>query len=508
MDVKRHASIYDELLKLNIVINFQDTPTPAYIQEKIIQCNNYQLKVERYFIEVTRDLANAERMFSTERLNITTLKTSLITNNEAIKKMPTGKEREAAADEMLESNHRELLRLENDVNDLKSILSAIRQKQSTLKSTNNDIKSLQKLMEQMVNRMGIGHPDDPDVKELAGALSEIDRLEEEFELGDVESSVEESQSDDVDTIDDTLDESVVDDTEDSISLDELVAEDTVTSGDNQQSEPISTGNHEDGGQGVIEKDELDSLLDVSGDEVSPEPIETDPPREDRQDADSMEDELASLLSDDSTSVEDTSYDEETPIENFSKGEEISIEDPSDVEEPQRSDGVFTAEDTLELEQSSSDIPADEGDSVADVDLDSMSGIDVDDDMDTNVESTVTEPPKVEVDLGDLGIDLDMGGISIPGTKKSAPSTKEEKSTKKTTSVKADTVKAESVKTDPVKTDSVKADTKKENTTVQKAPPEAKKAEVKKEDPPVQKVPVTTKKAEVIDIDLDDVLNSL
>jgi hypothetical protein len=181
MDNSKYKKIYDELLKYDIKLNYKDIPTPAYIQQQIIKCNNYQHAVERYFIEVTRDLATMERLFSIEKLNIETLKRNVLTSNEKIKKLPTGKEREAAVDELLEDKYKELLKLENDVNELKSLLSAIKQKQLTLKNVNSDIKALIKLMDQMVNRINIGHPDDPDIQKLSKIYQEINEKEKKLE---------------------------------------------------------------------------------------------------------------------------------------------------------------------------------------------------------------------------------------------------------------------------------------------------------------------------------------
>jgi hypothetical protein len=448
MELKRHAHIYDELLKLDIRLNYQDVPTPAYIQQAIIQCNNFQLKVERFFIEVTRDLATAERMFSLEKLDLTVLRTSTLTNNEKIKRIPTGKEREAAADELLEDNHRKLLKLENDVNDLRSILSAIKQKQSTLKSTNADIKSLLKLMEQQVNRMNIGHPDDPDVKELSKTFSEIDKLEEEFELDEVESSVEISQSEDSSEV--LEEESVESGT--SNDLGELVAlegldllDESIVLGDELKPEPKSTANWAGSGQNTKDIGEITTKSAASGDVITPEPIPTAPPSEDRQGAEDIEDELASFLTDDNS--------------------EIYLLNDEDGDG--NGDEQIVADELVIV-----------NDSVADtVDSAATPDIEIGDDMDTDVESSVSEPPKVDVDLSDIGIDLDLGDIDLaPEPVKSTPRTNTTKSTKKNEPVK---------KSEPVKADVKKA-----------------------EDPPAQKPSVMTKKTETVDIDLNDLLNSL
>lgn len=235
MDSKRLAAIYDNLLKLNMDINFKDTPTPAYIQEKVIQCNEYQRKVEKYFVEATRDFSQYERRFRTEKLNVEILRRQTLTNNEKIKKLPTGKEREAAVDELLEPQHKKLLELENAVNSHKDLLSAVRAVQASLKSTNSDIKTLVRLMEQIINRLNVGSTDDPDVRELKKTLSEIDDSEiEDVTIDDVESSS------DYHSGDDSGDES--------------------ESGDLQQKLPSEDDGQDDSGDGKSDEDFTDSFL--------------------------------------------------------------------------------------------------------------------------------------------------------------------------------------------------------------------------------------------------------
>lgn len=487
MDIKRHAHIYDELLKLDIELNYQDVPPPSYIQQIIIQCNSYQLKVERYFIEVTRDLAVSERLYTTEKLNVNTLRMSILTNDARIKKLPTGKEREAAADEMLENNYRELLKLENDVNDLKSILSAIRQKQSTLKSLNADIKSLQKLMEQQVNRLNIGHPDDPDVKELSKAFSEIDKLEEEFDLDDVESSVEISQTE---TSEDAYDEVSVEsdvqvDSDDVIDLDEtIMSDESIVIGDEPKPDPVTTDETQEHGSQITE--DVEEIITVpEPQEGKPSPDSTEQQSEISTGGDDIEDELASLLGEDDSDFFDPRK-EDTDSEVSGTTEDTATADDSEVALELISEDVPVVVDNADTSAGDESVVVDDDETSMD-----MSGIDIDDlDSDSDVESRVSEPPKLEVDLSDLGIDLDIGGVSVPEPTKTPLSTNKKEPTKKASSEKT-TIKEEK-KTDP--------------------PVQKKMVETKKADPPVQaKVVETkkpeTKKAEVLDIDLNDILDS-
>jgi hypothetical protein len=436
MDAKRISAIYDDLLKLHIELNFQDVPTPAYIQEKLIKCNEYQIRVERYFIEATRDHAIAERMFKIEKLNLEMLRRQTLTNNERIKKMPTGKEREAAVDDILEKNHKDNLRLENDVDGLVSLLSAIKQKQMSLKNLNADIKTLVRIMEQQINRLNIGHPDDPDVKELAKTFSEIDKLEEEIELDGVESSVEIPQAEDsvgdIDPEDESdiaveLDESgglVA--PEESGNLNELTVFD-----DGPDPEPITKATQVKVSQSTKDVEESSVLESkASGDELNQETISTVTQGENGQGADEFESELASILTEDE-------YDPTKQAESEGEGSEEVL-----PEETETSIQVGTEEPSVDISI---------------------------DDETIGVEKPVSEAPLVEVDLNDIGIDVDLGDSIAPVPVKETPP--------------------------PEKT-------KRTNTK------EAKTEVKKKEDPQIKKSVETAKKVDTNEIDLNDILSSL
>lgn len=184
------GKIYDDLIKLYISLNFEDTPTPAYIQDRIIECNDHQRRAEQHEVAVRRQLSQKQGVYNAEKFNLESKKRILITSNDRIKKLPTGKEREAAADEMLEKENRMLMELDNEVNELKNLLQAIKTVQSNLKTTNSDIKLLVRIMEQSINRLNIGSREDKDLKDLHGGFSDLEKLESEMNLDDVESSEE------------------------------------------------------------------------------------------------------------------------------------------------------------------------------------------------------------------------------------------------------------------------------------------------------------------------------
>jgi len=501
MDTKRHAHVYDELLKISLILDFNDVPTPAYIQQKIIECSTYQLKVEKFYIEVTRELANAQKAFGIEKLNLSMLRNNMLTNNEKVKNLPTGKEREAAVDEILENNHKNLLKLQNDVNDLTSVLSAIKQKQVTLKNNNYDIKSLLKLMEQQINQLNIGHPDDPDVKELANSFSEIDKMEEEFELEDVESSVDDDlQSEDSDDIlnpEESEDSIVIDEAVEKISTEDFdsIEETNVLGNEPDPDKPNKAVIQENGGQST--EDFMRSFNSDIDDEIASYQ------NEDTSDS-NFEDEINSFLTEEASGKnkpEEESRDrkeitnnslnkiEETIVEGSESKDssldfdnELSsflINDDSDLnhsevvdDDDEIDDGVIEdvtkGSEKESTENSKSEVSTPDENTNMDIEIES------------DVETKEIKAPLVEVDLYDIGIDI--GDDIISKHSESPPNTNKKPSTNK-----SDGVKAKVKKEDPIS--------------------EEKKVEKKKE-PPVQKPQAETKKADTTDIDLNEILNSL
>jgi len=189
--------IYDDLLKVNVGLDFENVPTPKYLQDKIFECSRATHMVEKHTIEVTRELSKRDKEYRLEKAKIEIKKRETLTSNESVKNRPTGKEREAAADELLEDDYDRLLTLENDVNEYKNLLTAVKLVQQNLKGTNSDIKSLMRLMEQQINRLNVGLPDDPEMASLNKTFGEIEEMEnEEMTLDDVESSEEYIDSED------------------------------------------------------------------------------------------------------------------------------------------------------------------------------------------------------------------------------------------------------------------------------------------------------------------------
>jgi len=192
------GTIYDQLLKLQIDLDFGDIPTPAYLQAKILECSNNTRSVEKRMIEATREFSSKEKSLKLEQVRLEIKKRDLLVNDPVIKKLPTGKEREAAADRMLEKEHDTVVAFENDVMELQNLLSSIRLVHQNLRTTNSDIRVLMRIMEQQIFKLNVGTKTDKEVSGLLASLGEVERLEEEITPDDVESSTQSIEPDEPD----------------------------------------------------------------------------------------------------------------------------------------------------------------------------------------------------------------------------------------------------------------------------------------------------------------------
>lgn len=187
------AAIYAELKKINARTEnnkFPSIPSPPFLQGLLFDCEMHTVKIEKFYIEVTEELDDKERLLRNMKTTVEIKKRQALIGNDAIKKLPTGKEREAAVDDLFEDNIKELLTLENDVASLNHLETIIRHVQSNLNRTNANVRMLAKLMEQQINRLNVGLPSDPETKDLLQGLGEVEKLEDEMDLDDVESSTE------------------------------------------------------------------------------------------------------------------------------------------------------------------------------------------------------------------------------------------------------------------------------------------------------------------------------
>jgi len=194
------AKIYAELEKLNITLDFDNIPTPGFIQDRTVECTTINWKVDKYSLEVTQALGSVRRLYKIEKFNFDSKKRQALTNNEKIKRIPTGKERESAVEELLENDLRKILDLENEIDALKDLMGAIKTVQDNIKETSSGVRVLMRTMETQVNRLSVGTKEDADVSHFQKDLADLDKLEGEMTSDDVESATESTSDDSGDEV--------------------------------------------------------------------------------------------------------------------------------------------------------------------------------------------------------------------------------------------------------------------------------------------------------------------
>jgi len=207
------SDIYDKLLKLDVQLEDLDNPSPAYINRKLTECAKKMSEVQMLYINQSRALTVAKRNLSIESAELEILKRKALVNNETIrKKYTTAKERESAVDEMYEDNNKKISELENDVSDFQNVLAVIRTHVQLLRARNSDIKTQARLTELQILKLNILPTDDPTIREYARSLGELSKLEEkldeEIDLDNVETSEEAKKPEDI--ISDNIDMDIVD----------------------------------------------------------------------------------------------------------------------------------------------------------------------------------------------------------------------------------------------------------------------------------------------------------
>jgi hypothetical protein len=418
--------IYSDLLNMKIELDIKSIPTPAYIQGKIIRCNDLQRKVEKYFIKIKRKTTMLEKNFRIKKVEIDVKKRDILTNNSKVKSIPTVKEREAFADGILEDAYQELLDLENDLNEHKALLDSIKLVERNLKGTNSDIKSLVKIMEQQISRLNVGTDGDPEVSDMVKGLDDLDGLEDEIDIDDVEDSSDYTTSEE-DVVpptpaeDDNDIEIDIEETEDiSIDIDDsdesgedVVVDNTSGISDETDAEPEITESEDDvtvdnTSEDVIEADEDDIIIPVDDDD--------DVISVDDDDPDGLSDLSAFLDGGDSLdelteSIEDGmdegDGDEELIISEESAPAKGSItSDDIEVPDEESKDDIDVEDVLMDLDESEED-ESESG--VYDIDMDDI----VVDGEEAEVTEEKTKSGAMDMDIDSIEIEEEGVSLDVP-----------------------------------------------------------------------------------------------
>jgi len=196
--------LLNDLPKLQVILNFDGAPDYGKLQERLIVCDNFQRKIVNYLNQIEPELSAAQNSFRNEQFSVSSKKRDIKTNNSYVKSLPTGKERDEAAESILEDDYRQLLVLENEINTLTTIKGSLTTTLKKLKGTEQNIKLLKTIADQQVSKLNVGTVLDPQVAEMnrnLAALSELDRqmhlVEEIGFADDVEGSTETVESEEI-----------------------------------------------------------------------------------------------------------------------------------------------------------------------------------------------------------------------------------------------------------------------------------------------------------------------
>jgi hypothetical protein len=153
MDTERKNEIYDKLLGISLNIEIKNVPDPRYINEKIGQCHILIEEVEKFYIEVSKEMSIIQRAFNNAIAGYENAKDNLISTDEEIKTLPSLKDREARANVLLKKELTEIKGHRNELSDLENLQKALNLKLKNLSRVNTDVKTQLKLMESQI-RLG------------------------------------------------------------------------------------------------------------------------------------------------------------------------------------------------------------------------------------------------------------------------------------------------------------------------------------------------------------------
>jgi hypothetical protein len=155
MDQTEKGSIYDRLLAISMRVDSSNIPDPRYINEKIGQCHVFIEEVEHFYIKVSKEISVIQTSLNNSTSAYEHARDDKIANDSEIKSLPSIKDKEAKANNLLRNELDEIKSYQNELNDLENLLKVINLKLKNLSRLNQDIKAQQRLME---SQMRIGTP--------------------------------------------------------------------------------------------------------------------------------------------------------------------------------------------------------------------------------------------------------------------------------------------------------------------------------------------------------------
>ncbi len=190
MDITRVKEIYGEIATIDITIDFQASPNPQYICEKLGECHVGIGLIEKLTIEVSQEMAVTQQALNNATVKYETDKETLLSKDEQIKSLPNIKDREATVNNLLKEQRSIIRDHDNSLTILNGLYKALSLKNKNLNRTNADIKAQIKIMEAQI-RLGVPHANDPAARSLMEEMKKSISNRDAFQGAEAKEIIEE-----------------------------------------------------------------------------------------------------------------------------------------------------------------------------------------------------------------------------------------------------------------------------------------------------------------------------
>jgi hypothetical protein len=170
MEIQRRENIYDRLSAISMKMEIKTLPDTQYINEKIGQCHVFIEEVEKFFIEISKEMSAVQRALNNALAGYETARDDLMATDPDIMSLPSQKDREAKSNYQLKKELSEIKHYKNDLVDLENLQKAVNVKLKNLSRVNTDIKIQLRLMDSQV-RLGSPSVTSEAARSLAEELS-------------------------------------------------------------------------------------------------------------------------------------------------------------------------------------------------------------------------------------------------------------------------------------------------------------------------------------------------
>jgi hypothetical protein len=159
MEQSHKNQIYDRLLAIKVKIEAEAIPSPQYVNEKIGECSIAIEEIERYSIEVSKEISVLSQA-SNNAISDYEYKKEMLFQTEEIKSLPNIKDRESRANSRLKCELDTIRSYKNELTDLNNLLKQVSLKIRNLNRVNTDIKMQLRILEAQIKLSGGTGTDD------------------------------------------------------------------------------------------------------------------------------------------------------------------------------------------------------------------------------------------------------------------------------------------------------------------------------------------------------------